>query len=251
MKRFLIIFILLAALWGSFFIAERALNMNITQRPSPNHTVGRQGWIPDIIVCHITEGTFPGSINWVTNSQSQVSYHFMISRRGEVTQCVNIRNMAWANGTTNNNDSRDNRHSLITNVRNRRVNANLFTISIGFEGLHREMQGGLVLAQLEAAVNLIKFLREEVRRIWDVIIPVNRTHIVGHVDITPRTRPYCPGVNFPYAEIIRRLNAENQIPPPLPSFKVGDIVQFTGGGVFASYKPFYSYACAQLTNYGI
>jgi len=41
--------------------------MKITQYASPNRNRGRAGWVPDIIVCHITEGAFAGAISWITN----------------------------------------------------------------------------------------------------------------------------------------------------------------------------------------
>ena len=185
---------------------EAVMNMNIAQRPSPNHTAGRQGHAPDIIVSHITNGNFPGSIEWVANPASNVSYHFMVSRKGEITQCVAMENTAWANGTTNSNDSRDNRHSLLPIVRDRRVNANLYTVSVGYEGVHGQTQGRLTIEQQEAAVWLIGHIRDEIRRIWGAVIPFTRGHIVGHADITPLTRPDCPGRGFPFDEIIASLN---------------------------------------------
>ena len=183
--------------------------MKIIQRPSLNHTRGRQNWTPDMIVCHITDGTFPGSINWVTNAQSQVSYHFMISRTGEITQCVNIENTAWANGTTNDGSGRDNRRSRLEAVRSRRANANLYTISIGHEGRHSETNGALTPEQLTATTWLIEHIRSEVNRIWNTDIPLTRDNIVGHVCITPRHRPNCPGVQFPFDEIIQRSASVN------------------------------------------
>ena len=167
-------------------------------------TRGRQGHIPDIIVCHITDGAFPGSISWVTNPQSQVSYHYMVSRAGDITQCVDIRNTAWANGT-NNNGTRDNRHSRLAAVRDRRVNANLYTVSIGFEGRHSETRGALTPEQTSAAVFVIELIRDEVKNIWNKKIPVSRDNIVGHTCITPLHRPNCPGDLFPFDRIIKHL----------------------------------------------
>lgn len=199
--------------------------MIISHRPSPNRTIGRQGHIPDIIVCHITDGGFPGSINWVTNPKSQVSYHFMVSRSGEITQCVDIKDTAWANGTDNAGGNRDNRHSQLEAVRARRINANLYTVSIGFEGVHSVTEGKLAAPQVSAAAELINFIRDKIARTWpgsltqigsqtgrSAKIPLTKDHIVGHVHITPRHRPNCPGALFPFAEIIRRLRAADQLP---------------------------------------
>jgi len=177
--------------------------MNITQNPSPNFTRGRQGWTPDIIICHITEGAFAGAVSWITNPASQVSYHFVVSRNGQIAQAVDIQNTAWANGTTTGTDSRANQHSPLEAVRVRRANANAYTISIGFEGRHAETRGALTEAQLQAGAWLISHIREEVARLYGTDMPLTRQNIVGHSCITPRWKPNCPGQNFPFDEIIR------------------------------------------------
>ena len=189
-------------------------SMNIIQRPSPNHTRGRQGHVPDLIVCHITDGAFPGSIDWVINPTSQVSYHFMISRVGEITQCVDIENMAWANGTNNNT----NQNARLAVVHERNVNANLYSISIGFEGRHSETRGALTTEQQASAVWLMQHIRKEIQRIWrtSASIPLTREHIVGHIDITPITRPNCPGERFPFDEIINTLIRSDTSTPNQP-----------------------------------
>ena len=176
----------------------------IIERPSPNFNVGRQRWTPDIIVCHITDGHFPGSVNWVTNPASQVSYHYMVSQAGEVFQCVDIKNTAWANGTANSGGNNDNRNSLLAAVRDRMVNANLYTVSIGFEGRHLYTRGAMSPKQLEAAVQLVCHIRAEIFRIWGMEVPLDRKHIVSHTDIAPRWRPNCPGSKFPFDEIIQK-----------------------------------------------
>jgi len=191
--------------------------MNIRQQPSPNRNIGRSGWTPDFIVCHITEGSFDGAVSWIVNPASQVSYHFVVARDGRITQAVDIANTAWANGTTNSGDSRDNRHSRLDAVRSRRVNANLYTISIGFEGRSTETAGALADAQLDAAIWLIGHIRKEAIRLFGKVIPVE--NIVGHADITPRWKPNCPGANFPFKEIQNRVETPPPVvpqPPPQP-----------------------------------
>ncbi|MCL2225580.1 MAG: peptidoglycan recognition protein family protein [Defluviitaleaceae bacterium] len=193
--------------------------MKITQRPSPNHTVLRNGRIPDMIVNHITEGAFPGTLDWISPrpaetikqyharvpAASRVSYTYTISRRGEITQHVRIKDMAWGNGTTTDGGSRCHTTSLIAEIRRRRENANRYTISIGYEGRHSEKQGGLTPEQLNAAIWLHDHIRKEVKQIYGTEIPISRENIIGHVDVTPRHRPNCPGVKFPFDEIITSL----------------------------------------------
>ncbi|MCL2225922.1 MAG: peptidoglycan recognition protein family protein [Defluviitaleaceae bacterium] len=193
--------------------------MTIAQRPSPNRTVLRNGRIPDMIVNHITEGAFPGTHDWIsprpaeTIAQyharvpvaSRVSYTFTISRRGEITQHVRIEDTAWGNGTTTDGGNRCHTTSRIAEIRRRRENANQYTISIGYEGRHSEKQGGLTPEQSNAAIWLHDHIRKEVQRIYGTEIPISRKNIIGHVDVTPRHRPNCPGVNFPFEEIISAL----------------------------------------------
>ena len=177
--------------------------MKITQRTSPNRGVGRQGHTPDFIVCHTTGGSFTSAINTIANANNQVSYHFVISRTGEVVQAVSIEDTAWANGTRNDGGNLCNSHSTIDVVRDRRVNANLYTVSIGFA----DMPDGVPSdAQMTAAVELIWHIRTELRRVYGFEIPLARSNIIGHGEIAPRTRSGCPGRAFPFEELVRRLN---------------------------------------------
>ena len=177
--------------------------MQITQRPSPNRTAGRQGQTPDFIVLHTTGGTTSSGINTVTNPSSQVSYHFIIGSGGEITQHVNIEDMAWANGTTNGGDERDNRHSTLAAVRERRINANLYSVSIGFGDMPA---GNPSPQQMDAVVWLINHIRSEVERMFGYSIPMTRDRIIGHNEVTPIRRPGCPGRNFPFDELLVLLN---------------------------------------------
>jgi hypothetical protein len=73
--------------------------MNITERTSPNRTPGRGGRKVDRIVYHHTGGNFEGSLNWVLNPASQVSYHYMVNQQGQVWRTCPEADTAWANGT--------------------------------------------------------------------------------------------------------------------------------------------------------
>jgi hypothetical protein len=93
-------------------------------------------------------------------------------------------------------------------VRERNVNANNYTISIEHEGRHAETKGALAPAQLDAAAALIRHIREEVRRIYGREIPLTRRHIVGHSEVTPKSKPHCPGALYPFDEILRKLGGQ-------------------------------------------
>jgi len=223
-------------------------SFNITQRLSPNMTKGRQGQIPDHFCLHTSGGTFTSAVNTVLNPASQVSYHFLISKAGEIVQFVNIENWAWANGTNNSGGNLDNSRSTLELVRQRRLNANWYTVSISCGDMPA---GNPSKEQLNACAWLIRHINRELQRIYGVQIPLRRDRVVGHGEITPVTRSGCPGRAFPFDELIRLANNESSPSTPAPptqsstqhtspaadtalAFKVGDTVQFTGGGVYVS-----------------
>ncbi len=181
--------------------------MNIEQRVSPNKNAGRSGWKPDIIVCHITDGSYAGAVSWLCNKDSGVSAHFVVSKNGDVVQLVPLTDTAWCNGTsTNPSDSRYYGASRLSAVRERKTNANYYTIGIEHEGISSQTNGRLTDLQQAASVDLIKHIRSEVKKIFNTEIPLCRTNIVGHCDVTPKWKPNCPGRDFQFDEIIRLLS---------------------------------------------
>ena len=176
--------------------------MNITQRNSPNRNIGRSSQTPDFIVLHTTGAGFQSAVHTVMNAANQVSYHFIISRLGEIVQAVDIENTAWANGTSNDGSNRDNSRSTIAAIRERRRNANQYSISIGFGDM---VSSNPTPEHMNAAVWLIQHIRSEVRRIFGNDIPLSRSNIIGHNEVTPVTRPDCPGRRFPWDELMQRL----------------------------------------------
>ena len=177
--------------------------MQIRQVNSPNRVKGRNGHVPDFIVCHQTGAGFQSAINTITNPRAQVSYHFVVSNTGEVVQAVDIKNTAWANGTRLDGGNMDSRHSKFAEIRDRRRNANLYTVSIGFADT---VTGILTPLQFSAAVELIRHIADEVLREYGKNIPYTRDRIIGHSDIVPRHRPGCPGRDFPFSNLLECLN---------------------------------------------
>jgi N-acetyl-anhydromuramyl-L-alanine amidase AmpD len=191
--------------------------MTITQRKSPNYESGRRGLLPDVIVCHITDGAFDGAVSWLTNPVSGVSAHFCVARDGRIVQMVDIADTAWANGTST-TPSSNLWHGHATNaiVRERTANANSYTISIEHEGIYAQTQGALTDAQLAATVWLIGHIRTEVKRLFNTDIPIARTNIIGHSEVNPRTRANCPGEKFPFDAIIAGVK-KNTAATPAPA----------------------------------
>jgi len=154
-------------------------------------------WVPDVIVIHIAEGTYNGTIAWMQNPNSRVSSHFIVGQDGRIAEMGDIRSTAWCNGTsTNPANSTYYGYATARLVKERKTNANYFTISIENEGFYSKTRGKLTPAQLNAEVELIRYIVDEVKRIWGVTIPIDRDHIIGHYEVTPKNKPHCPGEKF-------------------------------------------------------
>lgn len=72
--------------------------MNIIQRPSPHHS-SRKGHIPRMVVIHGDAGhSDAGTVAWIQDPVSRVSYHYLVGRDGAVYQFVDERDKAWHAG---------------------------------------------------------------------------------------------------------------------------------------------------------
>lgn len=180
--------------------------MKIDQRKSPNCYDGRRGSKPELIVCHITDGSYAGAVSWLCNPKSSGSSHYVVSRKGEVVQLVDLKDGAWANGTSTKAGSKlYHKNSTLEMVKERAINANLYTVSIEHEGIYDKTHGALTPEQEAATTTLIKHIRDEVKERFGVDIPLTREGIVGHYEIDPVTRQHCPGELFPFDSIIEKL----------------------------------------------
>lgn len=190
--------------------------MNIAKYTTVNKWEGRRfygkEWVPDVIVIHIAEGTYNGTIAWMQNPKSRVSSHFIVGQDGRIAQMVDLRDTAWCNGTSvNPADSIYYGYATAKLVKERKTNANYFTISIENEGYYSKTRGELTRAQLNAEVELIRYIIAEVKRIWGVTIPIDRDHIIGHYEVTPRNKPHCPGEKFQWDELLRQLKGGEKV----------------------------------------
>ena len=192
--------------------------MNIVQKPSKNFYPNRQGWIPDIIVDHITGGIRDSSMINEFQGNDRASSTFGIGIDGTKYQFTDIRVGAWGNGSSPSKTYKENGvwkeskvwngYSLLESVRTRNANANLFTISIE----HVNAGGGVLnAAQLKSTIELHRYIIDEVKRIYGFTIPIDRNHITGHCFIAPKTKPCCPGANFPYDKILAGLKGTGTI----------------------------------------
>lgn len=168
-----------------------------------NHYRGRNGWVPDMVVSHITEGEYSGAVSWLQNPASQASSNFVIARDGRVTQLVDLRHGAWTNGTSMNPSSNSyNGKSKSAMVRQRGDNANYYTMTIENEGVYAQTKGAITERQFESTVHILEFMRNEVYRIYGRYLPFNTDRFTSHDVITPGTRSNDPGELYPFEELI-------------------------------------------------
>lgn len=187
----------------------------VTTYRSPNHYDGRKEWVngaykiwkADVIVFHQTGGdTLLPALNWYMNPNAQVSPNWLIDKDGTIYQLVDPDNAAWCNGTAiSPSESRYYGYALSEIVKSRASNANFYTYSAEF--VHCGY-GNITDAQKTAAVELIQQVIIPHMKKNGITPQIDRRHVIGHTDITPKTRDpeklNCPGKYFPFDEIIAR-----------------------------------------------
>ena len=164
--RALVPFVLVAALavGGARADAARPKAPQTTWYPAPvaNYEPGhRKPGDIHYIVIHVTDGSYPGAVAWLTNPQAHVSSHYVISREGDITQLVARRDIAWHSGN----------HAM-----------NAESIGIEHEGMTDD-PAGFTDAEYRASAHLVAWLVH----VYD--IPIDRAHILGHSDVPDPTDP--------------------------------------------------------------
>lgn len=175
--------------------------MKEIQKNSPNHYNGRFGWKADVLVCHQTGGTTAAAaLKWYLNPAAQCSPHFVVDTNGDFYSLVSLDNAAFCNGTRTDKGAKL-YYGLATSklVKNRKTNANYYTYSIEFVHCAR---GDITDEQVKTAIWLLKNRIIPHAKANGVKFKVDREHIIGHCEIDPVGRAYCPGKNFPYDRII-------------------------------------------------
>lgn len=168
----------------------------------------RRGHAPSIIVNHITEGSSDSTISWFTTSTNKVSSaHFLVSKIGRIYQFVKIEDSAWANGIR----SSEYHRATAPIVQEKGVNPNWYSVSIEHEGIYRDTRGELTKEQLAATIWLHGYIIDYVKKNWNVDMPADRKHIIGHYEIDPVRKPFCPGEKYPFERIISALKDVSEI----------------------------------------
>lgn len=138
--------------------------------------IGRNGKKPVAIVLHVTEGKFEGSLSWCLDPKSQVSYHYIVNRNGDIYKLVEETDTAWSQGLVKNS-----KWPLLANG----SNPNEYCISIAYAGF-AEM--GPSIEQM----SVIAILVRDISARWH--IKLDKNFIIGHNII--RTDKICPGSKF-------------------------------------------------------
>ncbi len=173
----------------------------ITWKGSPNHWVGRDNNTVVAIVNHIMQGTMESTNGWFKNRRSEVSSHFGVAKDGRIWQWVRVPDAAWGNGIP---ESPDLSLDWLADGLKRKINPNNLTVSIEHEGNTGDT---FTEEQYQSSLWLHKYLITTYR-----IVP-DRKHIIGHYQISAKSRANCPGKGFPWQRLMNELAG---IPTPAP-----------------------------------
>lgn len=158
------------------------------------------------IVDHIMQGTMESTDGWFKNVKSEVSAHFGVAKDGRIWNWVKAINTAWANG--------DMQAGLdlgiywlaecwADGVKSKQINPNRRTISIEHEGNSGDV---MPEKQYQATLWLHQQLLEQ------FAMKADRQHIIQHRQISPKSKPNCPGAGFPMDRLLADL-AGQMFPP--------------------------------------
>ena len=154
--------------------------MQIKRNPSPNYSkkIRQKKSIKFIIIHYTGMQSEIASIKRLKNRKAKVSCHYLISRKGEITQMVKENKVAWHAGKSkwkNFNNLNDN--------------------SIGIELVNKGHEFGyqnFSKNQLTSLISLCKFLKKRYM--------IKKENFLGHSDIAP-LRKLDPGEKFPWKKL--------------------------------------------------
>lgn len=175
---------------------------NIQWSPSPNYS-SREGRKIIAIVDHITDGGYPGCLEWLQNPISQASAHYLVTKTGLIFQLVKDENKAWDAGEVVGCT-----WSLYDGT-----NPNLYTVGIEHEGLSGD---SLTEAQYQSTLWLHKQLISK----WG--IPIDNNHIIPH-SLINKNHGGCPGNGFPWTRLFNDLKGGNKVNKAILIFSADDL----------------------------
>ncbi len=182
----------------------RTININYIRDKNINYS-NRRKQKPVVIVNHISQGSKESCISWFkSKNNNNSSTHFLVGRDGSIYQFVKIEDAAWGNGLY----LEDIKNAFSSVVRSKYINPNLYTVSIEHEGIYEKSKGSLTKKQLNSTIFLHRYIINYIKNKYKYSIPINRKHIIGHYEIDPNRKPYCPGEKFPFDKIIEKLKKD-------------------------------------------
>ncbi|MBI4616079.1 MAG: N-acetylmuramoyl-L-alanine amidase [Planctomycetes bacterium] len=150
--------------------------------PSPHYTP-RSSRAIRYVVIHTVQGSYRGALSWFQNRRSRVSAHFVVAGDGRLGQSVAENDIAWHAGNST---------------------YNALSIGIEHEGFVSD-PGSYTEAMLRKSAALTRYL-------CDVYgVPIDRGHIVGHVEIPGATHTD-PGPHFPWDHYMRLVQEAGRDP---------------------------------------
>ena len=164
---------------------------------TPNSVPGREGHTPLAVVVHTTVGSWGGTLDWFSRSESGASAHYLVGLDGRAAQLVDEVDTARHAGRTLDPVARLARESD--------VNPNLFTIGIEFEDGGQPFDVVRPIAQYDAGAQLIAGICDR----W--AIPIDRDHVIGHREVFAAKE--CPG-NLDIDRLVAEAGAIAAAMPP-------------------------------------
>jgi hypothetical protein len=147
-----------------YTIQARADYRRAVWRPAhwSNYTNANRGVaLIDMIVIHVAQGSYSGTISWFQNPRSNASAHYVVGRRGQIAQCVHNEDIAWHAGWWETNKK------------------SIGIEHAGFIGNPRSFTPRMYRSSARLSAYLCRRFN----------IPVDRRHIIGHNQV-----PGCPGL---------------------------------------------------------
>jgi hypothetical protein len=189
-----------------------------------NYTAGRpDGVYYEAWVIHTTAGgrTIADLGNWFANPQARASTPYGVDLDGSIGQFVSLQNTSYAHGGTlaqlREGTARVLRENLAVNPF---TNPNEW--AIGCEHLDGGVPGTVTEAQFEASARLCAWVfQSEILPFADKTgAMVDRDHIIGHWELNPVTRKFCP--SWPSSRMdqyVARVQALLQGEPPAVDYR--------------------------------
>lgn len=139
---------------------------------SPNRSARPVGTPIDTVLLHATAGSFRGALSWCLNPVSKVSYHYLISKTGEVAQIVPLGMQAWHAGVCRMTID----GQTVRNLNSRSIGIALENRNDGADPYPK--------AQIDALIELIRDLKTRVKSL---------RYLVSHAEVAwPRGRKTDP-----------------------------------------------------------